>query len=70
MDDKMLERRGFLKGALGTLASLAFGLPAARLFAADPVTALTAESLGEGLHLVDGWILTTADLQAISSHES
>lgn len=70
MDHTMLERRGFLKGAFGALVSMAFGLPAARLLAADPVTALTAESLGEGLHLVDGWILTTADLRAISSHES
>ncbi|MFQ8430592.1 hypothetical protein [Amaricoccus sp. W119] len=69
MEDTMLERRGFLKGALGALASIAFGLPAARLFAADPVTALAGESIGEGLHLVDGWILTTADLRAISSHE-
>ncbi|TPE52984.1 hypothetical protein [Amaricoccus solimangrovi] len=65
----MLERREFLKGTLGALATFALGLPAARLLAAEPASALAASQIGPGLHLVDGWILTTADLRAIAAHE-
>jgi hypothetical protein len=65
----MIERRTFLKSTLGALGALALGLPAARLFAAEPISGLAAGAVGEGLHLVDGWILTSADLRAIATHE-
>lgn len=67
----MVERRIFLKSSLGALGAFALGLPMARLAAAEtlPGLAATAKGLGDGLHFVDGWILTSADLDAIASHE-
>ena len=66
----MVERRTFLKSTLGALGAFAIGLPMARLAAAETLPGLAAaKGLGEGLHFVDGWILTSADLDAIALHE-
>ena len=70
-ENDMVERRTFLKSTLGALGAFALGLPMARLAAAETPLGLAtaATSLGGGLHFVDGWILTSADLDAIASHE-
>lgn len=65
-----MERRAFLKSTLGAFAALALGLPGARLFAGEPLAeAAASKALGGGLHFVDGWILTTADLESLAAHE-
>lgn len=72
-----MDRRAFLRSTVAGCAAFALGLPAARLFAAEPAAALGRAGLGgfgagalaEGLHFVDGWILTAADLRALADHE-
>jgi hypothetical protein len=66
-----MERRTLLKALLGTAATFALGGPAARLFAAEPLASelALARGLGGGIHFLDGWILTTADLDALALHE-
>ena len=65
-----MERRAFLKSGLGAFVAFALGLPAAKLLAAEPPAGLAAApALGGGLHFVDGWILTTADLESLAAHE-
>lgn len=65
-----MERRTLLKTLLGTAATLALGGPSARLFAAEPFAGdlALARQLGGGLHFLDGWILTTADLDALDTY--
>lgn len=66
----MLDRRTFLTSTFGAVAALAVGLPAARALA-EPLAGLAPgglpASLGQGLHFVDGWILTDADIRALGS---
>lgn len=46
-------------------ASLAAGAVTAVLAPAPLARAVTRTGVGRGLHLVDGWVLTEADLRAL-----
>lgn len=58
-----LSRRTLLTSAAALAA-----LPALPYAAAHAAPAHAAAAAAPGIHIVDGWVLTTADLQALGLH--